>query len=1370
MDFYKIKERSIRKGEVEVYPDFKVGHVTDLLVRAKTFYAVWNSDVGLWSTDELDVADMVDSDLWKYAEEVKNRDSFVGYVNVKTMESDSTGSWNRFQQYLKRYPDSKIMLDNKLTFANTEVRKKDYVSRRLPYSLEEGDWSAWDELVSTLYEPPEREKIEWAIGSIVSGDSKTIQKFCVFFGEAGTGKSTIINIIQKLFDGYYVTFDAKALASSNNQFAAEMFRSNPLVAIQHDGDLSRIEDNTKLNSIVSHEMMTINEKGKPQYMSRANAFLFMGTNRPVKITDSKSGIIRRLIDIRPSGKRIPPKQYQTLISRIDFQLGAIAKHCLDVYRDLGKHYYDGYRPRDMMMQTDVFFNFVHDQYDIFNDQIGVSLKQAYLMYKEYCDESLVEFKLPKHKFREELKDYFEKFEEVARVDGKQIRNWYSGFRVEKFAPELDIFKEPERPYSLSMDSDISLLDEMLKDCPAQLASQYETPKMKWDGVKTKLSDIDTHQLHYVKVPENHIVIDFDIKDSDGNKSFEKNLEAASKWPPTYSELSKSGSGIHLHYIYDGDVTKLSRLYSEAVEIKVFTGNSSLRRKLTKCNDIPVATISSGLPLKGVKMVNVESVKSEKKLRELIERNLAKEIHPGTKPSCDFIKKILDDAYESGLKYDVSDLKHDVLIFAMNSTNQSDYCIRLVEQMKWRSDEPSQNRVIEYDVNDSEELVFFDIEVFPPNDEGRNGLFVNWKVAGPDRSIVRMIDPSPDEILELFKRRLVGFNCRRYDNHILYARAQGYTLKEIYDLSVSIINGARDAFFGEAYNVSYTDVFDFSSKKQSLKKFEIELGIHHQELGLKWYEPVPKGMEVKVAEYCDNDVLATEAVFNARQADFTARKILAAVAGMTVNDTTNSLTTKIIFGNDRHPQSQFNYRFMGDDTDVLVAWGDPYDGYTMFDSNNKPIFPGYTYDARRKDKSIYRDESIGEGGYVYAEPGIYTNVALLDIASMHPSSIVAEELFGPIYTKRFKDILDARIAIKHKDFTTAKTLLDGKLAPYLKDERDAKDLAQALKIAINSVYGLTSASFDNPFCDRRNVDNIVAKRGALFMVNLKHEVQKRGFTVAHIKTDSIKIPNATPEIINMVMEYGKLYGYNFEHEATYDRMCLVNDAVYIAKYDNGEWTATGTQFQRPYVFKTLFSKEPIEFDDVCETNSVTGALYLDFNENLPNVEQLEKEKAKLLKQPDSDDKTTMLEELDRKIAEGHCYIFIGRVGRFMPVLPGCNGGILYREKDGKYYAVGGSKGYRWKEAELVRRNGKESELDESYYKKLVDEAVETIDSYGDFERFVSPEPYSTRSKKVYDEPWLLPCGDGKYNTCMDCPHCHETECDKGYSLNSYISEG
>ena len=65
--------------------------------------------------------------------------------------------------------------------------------------------------------------------------------------------------------------------------------------------------------------------------------------------------------------------------------------------------------------------------------------------------------------------------------------------------------------------------------------------------------------------------------------------------------------------------------------------------------------------------------------------------------------------------------------------------------------------------------------------------------------------------------------------------------------------------------------------------------------------------IKVAEYCENDVIATETVFNDRKSDFIVRQILADIAGMTVNDTTNALTTRIIFGKERNPQHGFNYR-------------------------------------------------------------------------------------------------------------------------------------------------------------------------------------------------------------------------------------------------------------------------------------------------------------------------------------------------------------------------------------------------------------------------------------------------------------------------------
>ena len=1337
IDFLMISTRSTKRGVIEIYPKFIIKKSSDLMIRGGDFYAIWLEDRGLWSTDEQDALQLIDRELDRYAEENrKNFDSSVKVLHMWDSESGMIDSWHKYCQ--KQMRDSFHMLDEKLIFSNTPTNKKDYASKKLKYPLEEGTINAYDKLMSTLYSETEREKIEWAIGSIVCGDSKKLQKFMVLYGAAGTGKSTVLNIIQQLFDGYYSVFDAKALGSSSNSFALEAFKSNPLVAIQHDGDLSRIEDNTRLNSLVSHELMTVNEKFKSTYANRFKCFLFMGTNKPVKITDAKSGLIRRLIDVSPSGDKLSPKEYKTVMKQIEFELGAIAYHCQNVYL-ANPGMYDDYIPVAMLGASNDFYNFIIDSYHVFKKEDGTTLKASWEMYKTYCDEAKVPFPFSQRIFKEELKNYFRDYKERFNLDdGTRVRSYYIGFRTEKFEEQTISEKEEPEQKLIEFKAQPSVFDKECADCPAQYATSSEIPTSKWEKVKTKLSSIDTSKLHYVKVPENHIVIDFDIPDKDGNKSFELNLKEASKWPPTYAELSKSGQGIHLHYIYAEDPAKLSRIYDDHIEVKVFNGKSSLRRKLTKCNNLPIATINSGLPLKGEKQViNFEGVKSEKGLRTQIKRNLNKEYHPATKPSIDFIYKILEDAYASDLHYDVTDMRNAVLAFAASSTHQADYCIKLVNKMQFKSADQSSGTK-----NDDAKLVFYDVEVFP------NLFLVNWKIEGEGKPVVRMINPTSTEIEELMRFRLVGFNCRRYDNHILYAKLMGYTNEQLFSLSNRIINGSANCFFGEAYNVSYTDVYDFCSKKQSLKKWEIELGIHHQELGLPWDQPVPEEMWTKVAEYCDNDVIATEAVFNARKADFTARQILADVAGMTVNDTTNSLTTKIIFGNNRKPQDQFNYRFMGDVTPDCEPWtitedmvlydhlGD--ENFTLFNKDGKPVFPGYTFEG---GKSIYRGEEVGEGGYVYAEPGMYSNIALLDIASMHPSSIVAEELFGPEYTKRFNDILQARIAIKHKEFDKAKKMLNGALAKYLTDEAAAADLAQALKIAINSVYGLTSASFDHPFRDNRNKDNIVAKRGALFMVNLKHEVQRRGFIVAHIKTDSIKIPDATPEIIQFVMDYGKQYGYNFEHEATYDRMCLVNDAVYIAKYKDGkhagEWTATGTQFQVPYVFKKLFSKEPIEFEDMCETKSVTSALYLDMNEGLPDVSELEKELERIVKRAKEFGVTMDLSgnsgdaELDplvKEIAKGHNYHFIGKVGQFCPIKPGCGGGILLRETENKktgekgYAAATGSKGFRWLESEMVRELGKENDIDRTYYNNLVDEAVKSLSSYGDFERFVADEPF------------------------------------------------
>jgi hypothetical protein len=1014
-----------------------------------------------------------------------------------------------------------------------------------------------------------------------------------------------------------------------------------------------------------------------------NCFLFLGTNKPVAISDTKSGLLRRLIDVHPSGDKVIKTDYTRLVKNINFELGTIADHCITKYLEMGEDYYQYYQPKEMMFETNTLYNFVFENFLVLEHGDYFQLRQLYDMYKRYCDDSGEQYPLKKRVFRAEMKAYFETFHDITRLDdGKQVRSVYRGFKGDIF----NIGKKPKEEEApdtdwLHMDKTESLFDKMFKDLPAQLTTEAGTPRNRWENCTTTLKDIDTSKLHYVAgLDETHIVIDFDIPDESGEKSLDKNLEQANKWPKTYAELSKSGAGIHLHYIWGGGrAPELNRIYAPGIEVKVFTGNASLRRKLTWCNTEPITTLTSGLEYDerkgGDKLFNKKNVEDEKHLRIMIKKCMNKEFHGSTKPECDFIYKLLDETHASGTVYDVSDMRSSVLAFAASSSHQAMYCIDLVNKMKWASEVIP---VVETDISNGE-LVFYDVEVF------KNLFLVCYKIKGEGRSVISLVNPTPQEVGKLFGFKLIGFNNKRYDDHMLYGRYIGYTNEQLYDLSSKIISkeGSVREGFREAYSLAYTDVYDFCLEKKSLKKWEIELGLHHQELEFDFNEPLPEKDWPKAIEYCCNDVVATEGVFDHNQTDWIARQILADLAGGTTNMTTNQLTTKIVFGDDRKPQLEYTHL--------------------------EEMFPGYEFVRGEDNKmhNMYRGTDVSMGGYVYAEPGMYFDVAVIDVQSMHPNSIIQMNYFGK-YTQRYADLKNARVAIKAGNFTLARTMFDGKLVKYLEDESQAGGLSEALKRALNSAYGLTSASFPNAMRDSRNSNNIVALRGALFMRTLQDAVQARGFTVAHIKTDSIKIPNATQEIIDFCSDFATQYGYIFEHEATYEKMCLVNNAVYIAKYGwaakkklVGTWTATGAQFAEPFLFKKVFSKEPIEFDDYKQTKSVTSPalIYLDFNEGAPQGE--------------------------------HNYLHVGRVGSFVPVIDGVGGGVLLRKNGDSYNSVVGTKGHRWKESEIVKSLGLEDQIALAYFYRLMDEAIASIKMYGPITDFI--DNWVEESKAENDYP-------------------------------------
>lgn len=1315
-DFLKVT-KTFRNSRYYYKPTFITKtSIKDLLVRGQAFYAVFDHSTGFWTKEKARLIEMIDEQVREYAEnDVGNSilsDEAHGPVIVQMADS-ANHIVEQFDRFCKTLGDNQEhMLDMKMLFSNSEVSRKDYATKTLDYPLQYCPTPYYDALCETLYLPDEREKWEWAVGCMIAGESSKIQKMFAFYGEPGTGKSTIISgILAKQVmggrkAGYAVKFEAVNLVGGN-EFGTDFLENDSILAYDDDAELDKINARSTLNKIVSHETVRVNCKFKSPFMTNPNCIVFVGTNDPIQLSPN-SGMRRRLIDIRPTGNLVSADMYDECMEHIPFEKSGIAWRCLQVYKKLGRHYYDHYIAEDMLARTSPFHNFVVENVMELKD--GISLAKAYDMYVSYAEICKYKNAIVRYKFRDTLKLYYDKYS-----DGK-----FEGFRWEKIGEKRPETVKIDICGWLQFDKTNSLFDKKFAGQPAQYANEEGLPSYKWSNVNTTLSDISTNKLHYVKMPEEIICLDFDIRGEDGEKSFEKNLEAASKFPPTYAELSKSGCGIHLHYIYTGgDPKELSRIYEDNVEVKVFTGNSALRRCLTKCNDIPIAELSSGLPMKvkgGKNMVDWDGFKNEKILRAMIIKNLKKEYHPATKPSIDYIDKLLSDAYDSGVSYDVRDMQNDILAFAMGSTNKADYCVELVSRMHFCSKDILENeRELENNsVDENAPIVFFDVEIAPNYKQyveycNNNGIDINplipkdskahflicWKYRGDGKKIQKMLDPKPEEVEALFKYRLIGFNNRDYDNHMVWAASQGYTPSELYSLNSKIIvEKDRKAKFGQAYNISYTDIYDFAAgdNKMGLKKYEIKLHLDHVEWDRPWYEPIPDDRLVDWVNYCSNDVLSTEVVFDYLKDDYEAREILAKLAGGTVNDTTNSLTTKLLTHDISDPQSQYIY------TDLST------------------IFPGYEYHPEGIDKerystepgtkvstrkSIYMGEDPSEGGFANCpQPGVYFKVGLFDIVSMHPHSAIRLKIFGEEITKRFENLVEGRVAVKHIREVGDDAYKEAirRLGPIVEEIFDgvkpedvkskAKAVANALKTAINSVYGLTSAKFDNKLRDPKNVDNIVAKYGALFMITLKHKVQEMGYTVVHIKTDSIKIANVDDNIKKFIMDFGKKYGFTFEHEATYSKMCIVDDAQYVAyeveadgeKLKEPFWTVTGAKFAPPYLFKNLFTHEEVVFDDYPEIKSVSdAAIYIS---------------------TDGTDK------------------FIGRIGSFVAVKEGY-GGELVRVKGDKRAAVTGTKGYLWNESEIIRKHPDRLDLD--YYRNECDKAIEAINEYYPFDDFVNCVP-------------------------------------------------
>ena len=1238
-------------ADFNVRPEFLYAGIKDLVIRGGAFYAFWNGE--RWSTNIDDLIVEIDKSTRKTWTDVSSKDPEKKYV-AKYIRRDGSGLRTKLDRYMKQSPNSDAKFNSHILFSDDTLTREDYATAQLSYTPKEGASPNFDELLGTLYEEKELEKILWFMGAALTNSMKGIQKFMYLYGGKGTGKGTVIDIFKLLFEGYYAEISLATL-TGGSEFATAQVQEVP-VLVDSDSDISRIKQDTNLLKLTAHEPLLVNKKFQSQYEVEFDGLLITASNQRYAVRNVDAGINRRAVVVEPSNNRIPYSDYRRLMAQIKYELPAIAYKAIKVFEEGGPAKYEASVNLDMMTASDPIFEFVHDNYKLFGDP--TSLKRVSEMFKVYLDDLGWETRGYKRRIKNELQRYYKEFREQARIDGVLTHFVYSGFKKELVVPDGE--EDTELP-EIALNGSESAFDAFAADYPAQYANDAGTPEKAWDKVATTLKDLDTTKLHYVRVPLNHIVIDLDLRDENGEKDLKKNLQKATEYPPTYAELSKSGNGVHLHYLYQGNPEAIDPNQGQNIEAKVYSGKSSLRRKLTKFNDAPVASLGEGtLRIKKEEPTvydntTKEMIWTEKKMRTAIDKNLRKEYHPATKPSIDFIKKIFEDAEKAGVEYDLMDYRQPLLVFALKSTNHKKYCLDVVHHLNYKTTKNEDEQLAETprksQFYDKKDLYFYDIEVYP------NLLIVCWKQYG--KKGTTWFNPTPAQIEALCNHPLVGFNNRRYDNHILYNRMLGASEADLFVQSQKIITSpVRSAgMFGNAYDLSYADIYDYSSKKQSLKKWEVEMGVLHDEFELPWDQPLDKESWGRAAEYCMHDCEATNKLFDYTYADYEARRILSELTGLPVNATTQMQAASFLFGDDPHPEEQFVY------TDLST------------------LFPGYEF---KLGKSSYMGDDPSEGGYVYSEPGVYENVAEIDVESMHPTSIINLNYFGP-YTQRFADLKQARLYVKHKNFEEAGKMFGGVLKPYLNND-NYKALAYALKIIINIVYGLTSAKFPNKFKQPQNLDNIVAKRGALFMITLKHAIQDKGWQVVHIKTDSIKLNDITEEKLKFVQDFGHKYGYEFAVEHIFDRFALLNKAVNIGHVEDNpkwgdeanQWEAIGAQFADPYVFKKLFSQVAVTKNDFAVTKQSKFPIHIG-------------------------------EQFVGKVAQ----VYASTTGGEMTITNGA----------GNQAYIQGTKGFTWNL--FSEYKGKE-DVDMEYYEGLVHKAIKDINKVGPACKLfdVMPEEYES----------------------------------------------
>lgn len=400
------------------------------------------------------------------------------------------------------------------------------------------------------------------------------------------------------------------------------------------------------------------------------------------------------------------------------------------------------------------------------------------------------------------------------------------------------------------------------------------------------------------------------------------------------------------------------------------------------------------------------------------------------------------------------------------------------------------------------LLFFDIEVFS------HDAFVVFKDINKNRLAVFHNDFVGLE--DFIKgKTLVGYNNFFYDDHILHAMLNLRTPKQIKQLNDRIISGERLKI--QNYKFDSIDCFQqIDVSMPSLKKIEGNMGkmILESNVPFDIDRPLTDEEFKDVLRYCEYDVDMTIEVFKLRVESYFKPKqslleMLGDDRGKRWNTTTlsaNVLLDKPLpkWSNIRVPEEMLELV----PAEVVELWLTKDRGSVTIEDFDCEIEFGFG-GLHGVHKHIRRAE----------------NVKLLDVASMYPHIILNINGLGHA-TEKYKELLEERVRIKHKD----------------------KVRSDALKLILNSVYGNLKNKYsmlNNPKCALS-----VCVYGQIALYELCKRLSAT-CTIININTDGVAFIPHTDNYKDIWSEWEKDFKLTLE-EDNYDLFIQKDVNNYIAK--------------------------------------------------------------------------------------------------------------------------------------------------------------------------------------------------------------------------------